>query len=61
MFDIRAPWILIKWNASDTGTGLLMCDSWSPPGYGRFDIHFLMISLYVRLDWMEKPLSMVST
>jgi hypothetical protein len=38
-----------------------MCDSWSPPGYGRFDIHFLMISLYVRLDWMEKPLSMVST
>ena len=29
--------------------------------YGRFDTHRLMTSLYVRLDWMEKPLSSVST
>ena len=32
-----------------------------PGSYGQLETNFLMISLYVRLDWMQKPLSSVST
>ena len=50
-----SPWLRC---VPRSGGGTAMSESES---YGRFDTHLLMTSLYVRLDWMQEPLSSVST